>query len=208
MLAEHPDIECTIHLAARIVVTESVSMPYEYYRDNVAKSLELFDELARLGKPRVVFSSSASVYAEVESLEVFEDSPTAPMSPYARTKLMMEMVLRDLAGPGDLRALILRYFNPIGSDPDLRHGMYVREPTHVLGQLVLAAQGRRDAFQITGTDYPTRDGTGLRDYIHVWDLARGARRPRSRASSPRWPGRRRRARSSIWGPVAGSPCGS
>ena len=84
---------------------------------------------------------------------------------------MMEMVLEDLARAGRLRALILRYFNPIGSDPDLRFGMYVREPTHVLGQLVLAAQGRRDAFEITGTDYPTRDGTGLRDYIHVWDLA-------------------------------------
>lgn len=172
VLAEHPDIECTIHMAARIVVTESVTMPYEYYRDNVAKSLELFDELARLGKPRVVFSSSASVYAEVPDLQVFEDSPTAPLSPYARTKLMMELVLQDLARAGDLRAVILRYFNPIGSDPELRSGMYVREPTHVLGQLVLAAQGRRDAFQITGTDYPTRDGTGLRDYIHVWDLAR------------------------------------
>jgi UDP-glucose 4-epimerase len=172
ILAEHPDLGCTIHMAARIVVTESVAMPYAYYRDNVAKSLELFDELARLGKPRVVFSSSASVYAEVADLEVFEDSPTAPTSPYARTKLMMEAVLSDLAATGELRALILRYFNPIGSDPELRHGMYVREPSHVLGQLVLAAQGRRDAFEITGTDYPTRDGTGLRDYVHVWDLAR------------------------------------
>ena len=172
VIAEHPDIDCTIHLAARIVVTESVSMPYAYYRDNVAKSLELFDELTKLGKPHVVFSSSASVYAEVENFEVFEDSPTAPTSPYARTKLMMEMALQDLARASDLRAVILRYFNPIGSDPDLRYGMYVREPTHVLGQLVLAAQGRREAFQITGTDYPTRDGTGLRDYIHVWDLAR------------------------------------
>ncbi len=171
IVEEHPDIDCTIHLAARIVVTESVSMPYTYYRENVAKSLELFDELTQLGKPRVVFSSSASVYAEVEDFEVFEDSPTAPTSPYARTKLMMEVMLQDLARASDLRAVILRYFNPIGSDPDLRYGMYVREPSHVLGQLVLAAQGRRDAFQITGTDYPTRDGTGLRDYIHVWDLA-------------------------------------
>jgi UDP-glucose 4-epimerase len=172
IVGEHPDLACTIHMAARIVVTESVAMPYAYYRDNVAKSLELFDELARLDKPRIVFSSSASVYAEVADLEVFEDSPTAPTSPYARTKLMMEAVLSDLAATGELRALLLRYFNPIGSDPELRHGMYVREPSHVLGQLVLAAQGRRDAFEITGTDYPTRDGTGLRDYIHVWDLAR------------------------------------
>jgi UDP-glucose 4-epimerase len=84
---------------------------------------------------------------------------------------MMELVLQDLAAAADLQALILRYFNPIGADPDLRHGVHAREPSHVLGQLVLAAQGRREAFMITGTDYPTRDGTGLRDYIHVWELA-------------------------------------
>lgn len=172
VVSDHPDIACTIHLAARIVVTESVAMPYTYYRDNVAKSLELFDELTRLGKPRVVFSSSASVYAQVEDFEVTESSPVAPLSPYARTKLITEMVLEDLARAGDLRAVSLRYFNPIGSDPHLQFGAYVREPTHVLGQLMLAAQGRREAFRITGTDYPTRDGTGLRDYIHVWDLAR------------------------------------
>jgi UDP-glucose 4-epimerase len=172
IVGEHPEIGCTIHMAARIVVTESVTMPYAYYHDNVAKSLELFDQLRRLGRPRIVFSSSASVYAATDDFEVVEDSPTAPQSPYARTKLIMEMVLQDLARAGDLQAVILRYFNPIGSDPQLRYGMYVREPSHVLGQLVLAAQGRRDAFEITGTDYPTRDGTGLRDYVHVWDLAR------------------------------------
>ena len=171
IFSDFPDIECTIHMAARAVVTESVAMPYEYYRDNVAKSLELFDQLQRSGRSRVVFSSSASVYAAVEGFEVFEDSPTDPQSPYARTKQMMELVLQDMAASGGLRALILRYFNPIGADPELRHGIHVREPSHVLGQLVLAAQRRRDAFLITGTDYPTRDGTGLRDYIHVWDLA-------------------------------------
>ncbi len=128
-------------MAARIVVPESVAMPYEYYRDNVVKSLVLFDQLARLGKPRVVFSSSASVYAETEDFEVFEVSPTDPRSPYARTKRIMEMVLEDLGRAGRLRTLILRYFNPIGADPDLRFGMHVREPSHVLGQLVLAARG-------------------------------------------------------------------
>ena len=102
---------------------------------------------------------------------MFETSPTGPQSPYARSKRMTELMLEDLAAAGGLNALILRYFNPIGSDPDLRFGMYVREPSHVLGQLVLAARGQRDAFAITGTDYPTRDGTGLRDYVHVWDLA-------------------------------------
>jgi UDP-glucose 4-epimerase len=171
IVEEHPDIGCTIHMAARIVVPESVEQPYEYYRDNVAKSLELFDALVRLGKPRVVFSSSASLYAMVDDFEVDENSPLDPPSPYARTKRMMEQVLEDIAAATDLRAILLRYFNPIGADPDLESGVYAREPSHVLGQLVMAAQGQKDAFTITGTDHPTRDGTGIRDYIHVWDLA-------------------------------------
>ncbi len=169
--AEHPDIHATIHMAARIVVPESVEKPYEYYRDNVAKSLEMFDELTALGLPRVIFSSSASLYATKEGFEVDEEDPLAPGSPYARTKRMMEQVLEDLARSTDLRAIILRYFNPIGSDPDLESGIYVKEPSHVLGQLVLAARGQKPSFTITGTDLPSRDGTGLRDYIHVWDLA-------------------------------------
>ena len=169
--AEHPDLESTIHMAARIVVPESVAEPYAYYRDNVAKSLELFDALSGLGMQRVVFSSSASLYATVPDFEVTEESPLDPSSPYARTKLMMEYALRDMAEAGDLRAIILRYFNPIGSDPELRSGIYAREPSHVLGQMTMAALGQREAFTITGTEHPTRDGTGIRDYVHVWDLA-------------------------------------
>jgi UDP-glucose 4-epimerase len=172
IMQEHPDIDCTIHMAARIVVPESVEQPYEYYRDNVAKSLELFDQLVQLGRPRVLFSSSASLYATVEGFEVDENAPLDPPSPYARTKRVMEMALTDMASATDLRAIILRYFNPIGSDPDLESGIYVREPSHVMGQLVMAAQGQKDAFTITGTEHPTRDGTGIRDYVHVWDLAR------------------------------------
>jgi UDP-glucose 4-epimerase len=172
IVAEHPDLDCTIHMAARIVVPESVADPYSYYRDNVAKSLDLFDELVRLGKPKVVFSSSASLYAAVEGFEVTEESPLDPPSPYARTKHMMEQMLQDMARATDLRAVILRYFNPIGSDPDLESGVYAREPSHVLGQLTMAALGQRDAFVITGTEHPTSDGTGIRDYVHVWDLAR------------------------------------
>ena len=168
---DHPDIDCTIHMAARIVVPESMAHPYEYYRDNIAKSLELFDQLVQLHKPRVIFSSSASVYAAAKDFEVFEDSPLNPLSPYARTKHVMEMILGDLAASTCLRAIILRYFNPIGSDPHLRFGVHVRAPSHALGQIVMAARGQREAFIVTGTDYPTRDGTGLRDYIHVWDLA-------------------------------------
>jgi UDP-glucose 4-epimerase len=169
---EHPDLDATIHMAARIIVPESVALPYEYYRDNVAKSLELFDQLEQLGKPRVLFSSSASLYAVKPDFEVTEEDPLAPGSPYARTKRMMEEVLEDMAAATELRAIILRYFNPIGSDPDLESGIYAKEPSHVLGQLVMAARGQKDAFTITGTDNPTRDGTGIRDYIHVWDLAR------------------------------------
>jgi len=172
IVAEHPDIDATIHMAARIVVPESVEKPYEYYRDNVAKSLELFDELVALGKPRVLFSSSASLYATKDDFEVTEEDALAPGSPYARTKRMMEQVLEDMAVATSLRAIILRYFNPIGSDPDLESGIYAKEPSHVLGQLVMAARGIKDSFTITGTEHPTRDGTGIRDYIHVWDLAR------------------------------------
>lgn len=171
IVAEHPDLDATIHMAARIVVPESVELPYEYYRDNVAKSLELFDQLVALGKPRVVFSSSASVYATSKDFEVWEGDAVAPPSPYARTKRMMEEILEDMASATDLRGIILRYFNPIGSDPDLATGIYVREPSHVVGQLVMAARGLKDAFTITGVQLPTRDGTGIRDYIHVWDLA-------------------------------------
>ena len=180
IVEEHPDLDATIHMAARIVVPESVEKPYEYYRDNVAKSLELFDQLVRLGKPRVLFSSSASLYAIKDDpstgsghpFEVTEDDPLAPTSPYARTKRMIEEVLQDMAVATDLRAIILRYFNPIGSDPDLESGIYAKEPSHVLGQLVMAARGQKDSFTITGTEHPTRDGTGIRDYIHVWDLAK------------------------------------
>ncbi len=101
-----------------------------------------------------------------------EEDPLDPPSPYARTKRMMEQVLVDIAAATELRAIILRYFNPIGSDPDLESGIYVKEPSHVLGQLVMAARGQKDHFTITGTEHPTPDGTGIRDYVHVWDLAR------------------------------------
>jgi UDP-glucose 4-epimerase len=171
IVEEHPDLDATIHMAARILVPESVRLPYEYYRDNVAKSLELFDALTGLGCNRVIFSSSASLYATKPGFEVLESDPLATASPYARTKLMMEMALTDIAAATDLRAVVLRYFNPIGSDPDLESGIYAKEPSHVLGQLVMAARGIKDSFTITGTEHPTRDGTGIRDYVHVWDLA-------------------------------------
>lgn len=172
VVADHPDVEATIHMAARIVVPESVALPYEYYRDNVAKSLELFDELVALGKPRLLFSSTASLYAMQPQFEVREEDPVEPTSPYARTKRMMEQVLEDMSAATDLRAIILRYFNPIGADPDLETGYHLRDATHVVPLMAQTALGQRDVFTITGTDHPTRDGTGIRDYIHAWDLAR------------------------------------
>ncbi len=168
---EHPDLFGVVHMAAFVSVPESVAQPALYYENNVSKSLCLFDQLTELGVHRVVFSSSASVYATPPDLVVTEGSPTAPGSPYARTKLMMEEMLTDLASAGGLRGIILRYFNPIGANPDLSSGVHAREPSHVLGQLLMAANGQRDAFMLTGTDFETRDGTGLRDYIPVWDLA-------------------------------------
>jgi UDP-glucose 4-epimerase len=172
IVADHPDLYATIHCAALIVVPESVEKPYLYYVENVCKSLELFRTLEELGHPRVVFSSSASIYDVVPDFCVTEDAPLKPSSPYARTKYMMEMVLSDMAHAGTLRGIALRYFNPIGADPEYRSGIHVREPSHVLGKLVDTALGKLPEFQITGTDWPTRDGSGIRDYVHVWDLAR------------------------------------
>jgi UDP-glucose 4-epimerase len=169
---ENPDIFAVIHCAALIVVPESTSNPYEYYRENVAKSLELFHSLCDFGAKKVVFSSSASIYDVVPGFMVTEDAPLKPISPYARTKYMMEMILRDFCSAYGMQGIALRYFNPIGADPKMRSGLHVESPTHALGRLVDVQLGRLAQFTITGTDYPTRDGTGIRDYIHVWDLAR------------------------------------
>ena len=169
---DHPDIQATVHCAALIVVPESVEQPYRYYHENVCKSLELFRRLTELGYPRVVFSSSASIYDAVPGFKVTEDAPLKPSSPYARTKYMMEQVLSDLAHATPLRGIALRYFNPIGADPEFRSGIYVPEPSHVVGKLVDTALGKQAEFKLTGVDWPTRDGSGVRDYVHVWDLAK------------------------------------
>lgn len=168
---ENPEIKFTIHLAALIIVPESVEKPYEYYHNNVVKSIELFKNLNALGCKNVVFSSSASVYDDVEDFMVSETSPTRPRSPYARTKYMMEMVLEDFCVAYGMRGISLRYFNLIGADPKFRSGAYVQSPSHVLGTLLNAASEEGKVFKITGTNWPTRDGSAIRDYIHVWDLA-------------------------------------
>jgi len=172
IFSDHPDIEATIHCAALIVVPESVERPYDYYKENVVKSMEFFKLLAELGRKRVVFSSSAAVYDVVPGFMVTEESPLRPLSPYSRTKYMMEMVLKDFCDAYDMRGIALRYFNPIGADPQMRTGLPTKEPSLVVGRMVEVAMGRIPEFHVTGTTWPTRDGTGIRDYIHVWDLAR------------------------------------
>jgi UDP-glucose 4-epimerase len=168
---DHPDIQATVHCAALIIVPESTVKPYEYYTENVAKSLELFRTLNRLGCKRVVFSSSASVYDTVPGFKVTETDPLRPGSPYARTKFMMEMVLKDFCAAYGMHAIALRYFNPIGADPKMRSGIHMKDASLVIAKLVATALGRQEQFAITGVNWPTRDGSGIRDFIHVWDLA-------------------------------------
>jgi UDP-glucose 4-epimerase len=170
IFAENPGIATVIHCAALVVVPDSVRDPVRYYRANVCGSLELAAHLLRNGCGRLIFSSSAAIYRASADLSVDEDSPVDPQSPYARTKAVCEAMLADIAASLPLRVLSLRYFNPIGADPEMRTGLQARHPTHALGKLIQACE-QGVPFQITGTNWPTRDGSGLRDYIHVWDLA-------------------------------------
>jgi UDP-glucose 4-epimerase len=170
IFTDHPDIGAVIHAAALIVVPESVADPIMYYRANVCGTLEFVSHLLRNNCTRLIFSSSASIYKADDDLTVDEDSPLDPQSPYARTKAMCEAILADTAAATPLRVLSLRYFNPIGADPKLRTGQQLPSPSHALGKIITAIS-ERAVFHVTGTDYPTRDGSGIRDYIHVWDVA-------------------------------------
>jgi UDP-glucose 4-epimerase len=172
LFLDHPDIKYVIHCAALIIVPESVEKPYEYYKENVFKSNEFFKLLIELGCRNIVFSSSASIYDVTSDFMVTEKSPLKPISPYARTKLMMEMILEDYCNAySGMKAISLRYFNPIGADPKMRTGSHAKNATHVIAKLVETALGIIPEFCITGVNWPTRDGSGIRDYIHVWDLA-------------------------------------
>ncbi|GGN56111.1 UDP-glucose 4-epimerase GalE [Actinoplanes lobatus] len=167
---EHPDITAVVHCAALIVVPESVERPVHYYRENVAKTLEFVDHLIGKGVTRLLFSSSASIYQPGEDFTVDESSALTALSPYARTKLIVEQMLSDITAATPIKVLSLRYFNPIGSDPKMRTGLQLRSPSHALGKLIeVYREGK--PFPVTGVDYPTRDGSGIRDYVHVWDLA-------------------------------------
>ncbi|MBD0710665.1 MULTISPECIES: UDP-glucose 4-epimerase GalE [unclassified Streptomyces] len=168
IFTEHPDIDATIGCAAKIVVPESVAQPLYYYTENVSKGLALLGHLIRNGCERFLFSSSAAIYQAGQGIT--ESAPLAPTSPYARTKAHFENALEDVATGTPLRAVSLRYFNPIGCDPKLRSGLQITRPTHALGVMIDAFHAGRP-FPVTGTDWETRDGTGIRDYVHVHDLA-------------------------------------
>ena len=171
VLDEHRDLFAVVHCAASIVVPESMAEPLKYYENNVAKVPTFLAELLRGGCRRVLFSSTAAMYGFSETLVVTEESPQCPSSPYAASKAIVERILADTAAATELRAMALRYFNPVGADPTGRTGIQVERPTHVLGKM-MEAHAAGTTFTVTGTDWPTRDGSGLRDYIHVWDLAR------------------------------------
>jgi UDP-glucose 4-epimerase len=170
IFAEHPDIGAVVHCAALIVVPDSVGDPVGYYRANVTKSLDFIGHLLRNGCGRMIFSSSAAIYGAGADFTVDEDSAIDPQSPYARTKAVCETMFADIAATQPIRVLSLRYFNPIGADPKMRTGLQLRRPTHALGKMIEAWEDGVP-FRLTGTGYTTRDGSGIRDYIHVWDLA-------------------------------------
>jgi UDP-glucose 4-epimerase len=167
---EHPGVRTAIHCAARTIVSDSVLDPLSYYRENVAKTVYLVDGLLYRGCERVIFSSSAAVYGSTDTPVVTEEAPLRPASPYGRTKVLVERMLSDIASAGTLKALALRYFNPVGCDPNHRSWPYDPEPTHALGALMRAWAGG-GTFYIHGRDWDTVDGTAVRDFVHVWDVA-------------------------------------
>ncbi len=165
------DIDAIVHFAGSIIVPESVSDPLKYYWNNTVKSRELTAAAVRNGVKNLVFSSTAAVYGNPEIIPVPETVALVPVSPYGSSKLMTEIMLRDTAAAHDFRYAALRYFNVAGADPRGRTGQSTRGATHLIKVACEALLGRRDEIQVFGTDYPTPDGTGVRDYIHVTDLA-------------------------------------
>src|SRR5882757_6777133 len=171
LLAEH-QVDAIIHFAASIVVPDSVADPLGYYRNNTVNSRALIETAVKGGVRHFIFSSTAAVYGNPERVPVREDDPTIPMSPYGSSKLMTEIMLRDAGVAHDLRHVILRYFNVAGADPLGRTGQSTKGATHLIKVAVETALGMRPQMDVFGTDYPTPDGTCVRDYIHVSDLAR------------------------------------
>jgi len=165
------DIDTVMHFAAHTIVPESVADPLKYYRNNTASSRTLLEAAARHGVRNIVFSSTAAVYGIPEDGKASEDSPTQPINPYGTSKLMTEWMLRDLSAAGGPGYVALRYFNVAGCEPSGTIGQSTPKATLLVKVACEAATGKRPGVAIYGTDYPTPDGTGLRDYIHVEDLA-------------------------------------
>src|SRR6202011_1419417 len=165
-------VDAIIHFAASAVVPDSVAEPLAYYRNNTVNSRALIETAIKGGVRHFIFSSTAAVYGNPERMPVAEDAPTMPMSPYGASKLMSETMLRDAGHAHGLGYVILRYFNVAGADPKLRTGQSTKGATHLIKVAVETALGKRAKMDVFGTNYPTPDGTCIRDYIHVSDLAR------------------------------------
>ncbi len=168
-------VDAVIHFAGLKAVGESVAMPLQYYKNNISGSLVLFEVMAQHGVKNLVFSSSATVYGDPASLPITEDFPIKASNPYGWAKVMLEQILRDLnqADPS-LNIALLRYFNPVGAHPTGRIGEDPRGlPNNLVPYIAQVAVGKLDELKIFGNDYPTPDGTGVRDYIHIMDLASG-----------------------------------
>ena len=170
ILRDH-GVKTVIHFAAHTIVPESVADPLKYYRNNTCATRNLLECCAEAGVKHFVFSSTAAVYGIPDSEQCWEDTPTQPINPYGMSKLMTEHMLRDLGAASDMRYVILRYFNVAGSDPQGRIGQSTPGATLLIKVAAEHAVGKREALYVFGTDYPTADGTGVRDYIHVEDLA-------------------------------------
>ncbi|MBI1425213.1 MAG: UDP-glucose 4-epimerase GalE [Gammaproteobacteria bacterium] len=165
------DVDTVIHFAAHTVVPESVTNPLKYYWNNTCSTRNLLEQCQKHGVKNFIFSSTAAVYGFPESGYASEDTPTAPINPYGTSKLMTEWMLRDLSQASDLNYVALRYFNVAGCDPQCRIGQSTPNATLLIKVAAEAAVGKREKLFVFGTDYDTEDGTGVRDYIHVEDLA-------------------------------------
>lgn len=172
LLPKGERFDAVLHFAAFILVDESIREAARYYRNNVANALTLFEYATQSGVPSIVFSSTAAVYGESREEFLSETSPEAPVNPYGASKMMAERVLKDLCKVSESRYTILRYFNPAGAHESLEIGQARPHATHIVNVAAEAAIGVRSGVKIFGTDYPTPDGTCLRDYIHIQDLAR------------------------------------
>jgi UDP-glucose 4-epimerase len=170
VLGEH-GVKAIMHFAGSVVVPESVSDPLKYYRNNTAATRSLLESAVAAGVPHFIFSSTAATYGTPEKVPVAEGDPTVPINPYGMSKLMTEAMLRDVAAAHPMNYAALRYFNVAGADPQGRSGQSTVGATHLIKIAVEAATGKRGHVGVYGTDFPTRDGTGVRDYIHVSDLA-------------------------------------